>query len=272
MADKFTSADTDTLLSQPGYFFYRTYGSSGAWTKAVFANGASYKPAVESVEIAFDDVGTVRDEVSNETVEISISSGRVLDFDFVNDLTGGLYTKEVVAGTPVAGASDVVDSGDWVFDQPLVMIGQNGSGLKPTVNSVSGSVDGVLVEQDDYSIVSTPSGWAVAIADTATVTTEVQDITIDYDYTPNAETILKRGGIKIITPIELAFQTVAETGDFAQYFFYKAFTNGADGHGFSPENSAEPITMDFVFTAKKDANRDSGDTLMRKVLGGTTLG
>ena len=115
MADKFTSADTNTLLSQPGYFYYRSYGTSNPWTKAVFANGASYSPATETAEIAFDDVGTVRDEVSNETVEVSISSGRVLDFDFINDLTGGLYTKETVAGTPVVGAAQTVDSGNWLF-------------------------------------------------------------------------------------------------------------------------------------------------------------
>jgi hypothetical protein len=270
--DKFTSADTDTLLSQPGYFYERAYKSVGAWKKAVFANGANYAPSVEVAEIAFDDVGNVRDEVSNETVEISIASGRVLDFDFIYDLTGGLYEKEAVAGTPVAGEAQTIDSGVWVYDEVLLLENQNGDGSKPAVNSVTGSVDGLLVEVDDYAIVQIPGGWGIALNDSVTVTTEVQDIVVNYDYTPNAQTILKRGGVKIIDPIELAFQTVDENGNFVQFFFYKAFTNGADGHGFSPENTAEPITMDFVFTAKKDTNRAVGDQLMRKVIGDVSLG
>ena len=271
--DKFTSADTDTLLSQPGFFYYRDYNSVAPWTKAVFANGASYAPAVESVEIAFDDVGTVRDEVSNETVEISIASGRVLDFDFVNALTGGLYTKEVVAGTPVTGYSWTLASGEWFYDKTYLFIEQNGDGSKPTVASVTASTDEELVEDTDYFLTELPeAGWVIVLKDSDTITTEAQDIVVVYGYTPNAQTILKRGGVKIITPIELAFQTVTENGDFVQYFFYKSFTNGADGHGFSPENSAEPITMDFTFTAKKDGNRVSGDQLMRKVIGDVTLG
>ena len=271
--DKFTSADTDTLLSQPGFFYYRDYNSVAPWTKAVFANGASYAPSVESVEIAFDDVGTVRDEVSNETVEISIASGRVLDFDFVNALTGGLYTKEVVAGTPVTGYTWTIASGDWNYDKTVLFAEQNGDGTKPTITTVTAGIDDLLVEDTDYFVTELPeAGWVIVIKDSVTVTTEVQDIVVVYGYTPNAQTILKRGGVKIITPIELAFETIAETGDVAQYFFYKSFTNGADGHGFSPENTAEPITMDFTFTAKKDGNRTSGDQLMSKVLGGVTLG
>ena len=148
-----------------------------------------------------------------------------------------------------------------------------GDGSAPTITSVEGSVDGALTVDVDYFLVSLPEvGYGIYVIDSATVTTEAQDLDIVYNYTPSAQTILKRGGVKIITPIELAFQTVAEDGDYVQFFFYKAFTNGADGHSFSPENSAEPITMDLAFTAKKDSNRTVGDQLMRKVKGGTTLG
>ncbi len=273
MADKFTSADTNTLLSQPGYFYYRDFGSTGPWNKAVFANGATYTPAVETAEIAFDDVGTVREEIANETAEIALSSGRVLDFNFIHALTGGLYTKEVVAGTLVSGHVQTVASGAWAYDQVILLDKQNGDLSKQTIASVVGSVDGALVANTDYFMTFLPEvGWAIYIKDTATVTTLVQNIVVTYSYTPNAQTILKRGGVKIMQPIELAFQTVAEDGDYVQFLFYKCYTNGADGHGFSPENSSEPVTMDFTFTAKKDINRASGDQLFRKVKGDVSLG
>lgn len=273
MADKFTSADTNTLLSQPGYFYTRPFGSTGAWNKAVFANGATFTPSVETAEIAFDDVGTVREEISNETAEIALSSGRVLDLDFIDTVTGGLYTKETVAGTPVTGYAQTVTSGSWVYEGTILLDKQNATLTKNTITSVVGSVDGPLVADTDYFMTFLPEvGWAIYIKDSTTVTTEVQNIVITYNYTPAAQTILKRGGIKVMTPIELAFQTVAEDGEYVQYIFYKCYSNGADGHGFSPENSSEPITMDLTFIAKKDENRTNGDKLYKIVKGSTSLG
>jgi hypothetical protein len=150
---------------------------------------------------------------------------------------------------------------------------QNGDGSLPTINSVTGSVDGALVLDTDYFVTKLPeAGWAIYVVDSVSVTTESQDIVINVDYTPAAQTILKRGGVKVMTPIQLAFQTVDVNGDYVQFIFYKAFGNGADGHGFSPENSAESVTMDLVFTAKMDANRPGGDKLFRKVIGGASLG
>jgi len=273
MADKFTSADTDTLLSQPGFFYYRDYNTSNPYVKAVFANGAAFTPTTESVSIAFDDVGDVRDEVSNETVEIALSSGRVLDLDFIDALTGGLYAKTVNPGTPVAAASQTIASGDWVFDQIVLFEGQNSDLAAPSITSVTAGTDGVLAEGTDYNLVLLPEvGYGISIVDSANVTIEAQDIVIVYGYTPAGSTTLTRGGVKIITPIEIAFQTIGEDGNFVTYTFYKATSNGADGHGFSPENSAEPITMDLAFTAKKDTNRTSGDQLMSIVSGGASLG
>lgn len=271
--DKFTDADVATLLSQPGYFYYREYATSNPWVKAVFANGSAFAPTVEIAEIAFDDVGNVRDEVSNETAAVTLSSGRVLDPEFLNDITGGLYTKEVVAGTLVTGANQVVASGTYEYDGVVLFENQNGDLSQPSVTSITGATDGLLVAGTDYELVKLPEiGWGVYFVTGGAITTLLQDMTIVYDYTPNAKTILKRGGIKIITPIELAFQTTDENGDYVQIIFYKCFTDGADGHGFSPELTAEPITMDLTFTAKKDTNRTDGDQLYSKIFGGDNLG
>ncbi len=278
MADKFSTADERNLLSQPGYFYSRAYGTSDAWDKSVFMNGSTYQANTESVEIAFEDVGTVRDEVSDETIDITISAGQVLDLGLISSLTGGLYTYTTVDGTPVAGADQVVGSGDWNYDKTILLANQMGDGTQPTINTVTGSVDGVLVLDTDYFVANlSGAGWAVVILDSATVTTEAQDMTINTDYTPAAQTILKRGGIKIIEPIELAFQTIASnqsdgSDEYVTYYFYKCFSNGNIGHGFSPENTAEPITMDLGFTAKKDANRETGDKLYKVVRGDTPLG
>jgi hypothetical protein len=278
MADKFTTADERNLLSQPGYFYSRAYGSTGGWDKSVFMNGSTYQANTDSVEIAFEDVGTVRNEVSDETVEISISAGQVLDLSLISRLSGGLFSYETVSGTPVVGATQTLESGDWSYQRTALIENQNGDGSVISITSVTGSVDGALVEDTDYFITKLDgAGWAVVLIDSSTITTETQDMVIVYDYTPSAQTILKRGGVKIIDPIELAFQTIAKsqadgTDEYVTYYFYKCFSNGNIGHGFSPENEATPITMDLGFTAKKDINRTSGDQLYKVVRGDTYLG
>lgn len=270
---KFNTNDVATLLAQPGFLYYRDYGSAGSYNKAVFANGATFAPAIESTEVAFDDVGTVYDQIANETVELTLDSGRVLDFDFIEAISGGIYTKTNIAGTPVVGGVQVVSSGSWAYDTPFLLTGQNASGLVPTITTVVGSVDGALVSGTDYFVVKLEgAGWAIYVKDSATVTTTAQNITITSSYTPTAGVKLTRGGIKTINPIEIAYQTVNSDGDYVTYTFYKCSTNGALGHGFGSENSAAPITMSLSFTAKKDTNRTTGDQLFKQEIGGVSLG
>lgn len=278
MADQFTTSDERNLLSQPGFFYFQDYGTSDPFTKAVFMNGATYQVTTEKVEIAFDDIGTVRDEVSTEMAELTMSAGQVLDLNLIQKLTGGLYTYSTIPGTLVSGAEDEITSGNWNYDKTILISNQNGDGSKPVINTVTGSVDGALVLNTDYFISDLPgAGWAVIILDSTTVTTEVQSITINYDYTPNEGSKLTRGGVKIIEPLTLAFQTTAQnqldgSEEYVTFYFYKAFSNGNIGHGFSPENSAEPITMDLGFTVKRDTNRPVTDQLYQVYRGGESLG
>ena len=99
------------------------------------------------------------------------------------------------------------------------------------------------------------------IHDSTTVTTEAQDVVVTYTYTPAVTKTYKTGGIKIIDPLELKFETIGGDGKAVVYNFYKCFPTGAFGHGFSPENSSEPIAMPVQFTAKKDTTRATGDQL-----------
>lgn len=260
--NSFTDSDKSMINPNPAIVWYRDYGSVGAYTKALFANGVQFTKNVESATIEFDDVGTVQEEVSNETADISFDSGRILDMDFVAAVSGGMSTVVDVAGAPVAGATYVADSGTWLFDKFILLPGQNASGAKQTIASVVGSVDGALVAGTDYEVVNMDGlGWGISIHDSVTVTTEVQDVTVTYGYTPAVSKTLKTGGNKVINPIEVKFETIDADGNAVEYNFYKVYPNGSFGHGFSPENSSEPITMPMAFVAKKDSSRATGDQL-----------
>lgn len=262
MSQSFTNSDKLTLLSQPGVFYYRDKGSVGEWNKALFANGATYNKAVETSEIVFDDVGTVQEEVSNETVEISVATGRVLDLDFIEAISGGMYEITNTPGDAHTGEEYVVSSGSWNFDKFILLPGQNATGAKQTIVSVTGSVDGLLAVAVDYDQVKLAEiGWGIMVKDSTEVTTESQDLTIVYTYTPASLKKLSTGGRKIINPLEIKFETFDNNDKLVTYEFYNCYPAGNFGHGFSPENSSEAITADLTFTAKKDSSRAAGDQL-----------
>ncbi len=125
------------------------------------------------------------------------------DPDNLDSLMKGLVTKSIVAGTPVLGALQVIAS-PFVPNLFVVIENQNGDETKPTINSVTGSVDGALVEDDDFSIVQNAQGdWGIVmntVAGGTTLTTLAQTITLDYDYTPNSSSRITGGTSKVSTP------------------------------------------------------------------------
>lgn len=266
----FNETDELQLLAQPGFFYVRKKDTD-PWQKIVFQNGSTYSVNTDTSSIAFDDVGDVRDEVSDETVEISTSSGQVLNLDYIELITGGLYTKTVIDGDPVTGEKQTI-SAEWDYDRAYLFENQNGDGSEPTVNSVTLDPEDTavtLVEDTDYFVFKLPEvGWAISFLDTVDTDNSL-DVEIDYDYTPAEKTKLTRGGKKTIDSIQLAFQTLDANDEYVTYYFYKVYTDGNIGHGFSPENSAEPVTMDLSFTARKDTNREAGDQLYSVERGGT---
>ena len=136
------------------------------------------------------------DGVAEQTITIT---GNLWENDPVKiaALRGGIDVVTQTAGTPVVGASQVKASGEWKFDVPFELDGQNASGLAPSITSITGSVDGVIVSPADYSLVKDNGNnkWSIMIIDSATVTTEAQAMTVLYDYTPSVNTKVTSGGI-----------------------------------------------------------------------------
>ena len=258
----FTSSDVAKLLSNPGVFSYRAKGSTDAFTPAFFANGAAWAKTTEVATVAFDDVGDVQDLVNKETAELTVSSARVLDWDFISAVSGGLWVKSTTDGTPVTGHSQSVAAG-WAYNKFILLDKQNGDKtVKQTIASVTASTDGALVEKTDYDQVYLPEvGWGIVISSGGKVTILNQSITVVFGYTPAATEKITSGGVKSISALELRFETIGADGKAVDFDFYNCFPDGNIGHGFSPENSADPVTMDLKFTAKCDTSRAVGDQL-----------
>lgn len=120
-----------------------------------------------------------------------------LNFDNIALMNGGQIVTTSIPGTLVAGNVETIASGDWSFDMPFELAGQNSDGTIPTINSVTASVTGALTLGTDYNMVKMTNGnWAIVILTGAIAGTESVDV--DSDYTPSAskKTIFNATGIK----------------------------------------------------------------------------
>lgn len=108
-------------------------------------------------------------------------------------LRGGVDVYTATAATPVTGKVQVVEAGKWGFLVPIEC--QYISTVKPTI-TISGDVDGALVEDTDFIIQKVSDNvYSVVILDSVDVTTEDQELTLTVDYTPIASEKLSTGGL-----------------------------------------------------------------------------
>jgi hypothetical protein len=152
---------------------------------------------------ALDDIGIVKSVVFTEELTFSdrgadnadmirflrkvqaIVTGdqEELDLEMLFKLRGEIDSYSTVTGTEVPGAVQVVYAGGWGYNDFIQIEHQMGDKTSPTVNSVTGSTDGALVAETDYFVGQDDDGdWGIFIIDSVTVTTEAQNITINYDY------------------------------------------------------------------------------------------
>lgn len=140
----------------------------------------------ENQEIEFDNVDSLKKFVKGKKVQVTFNLAEI-NLTNIAQLDSGLVSLTTVAGSLVSGATQLVVSGGWNFNQFIKIENQNGDGSAITVNSVTGATDGALVEDTDYYVTQNENGeYGIMIIDSVDVTTEGQNVTIDYDYTPSA--------------------------------------------------------------------------------------
>jgi len=197
----------------------------------------------------------------NLKATISPSALATWDSSVMEDLSSGLMSRTAIAGTPVAGATQTVTSGNWNFDSGILLDGQNSSGLVPTINSVTGSVDGAGAA-DDWTTVKAQGGWMLVPLDGTNFTTETQDLVIDYDYTPASGSYLYSGtSSKILTPYQVKFthytDSIFSAFDYQHIFYRVSIPSG----GISMTKSGSLSGNDYdTWTISFSAQIDSGYT------------
>lgn len=224
------------------------------------------------------------DGVAEQTVTITANLWEN-DPDKIAALRGGIDTVTKTTGTPVAGAGQTIASGGWSYNVPVEIEGQNASGSAPTINSITGGVDGLLVENTDFYLQKDNSTkkWSVVFIDSVTITTEAQDMVLDYDYTPASNTKVTSGGVaaagrvwmRIINrTVDKADATVAaelgiSEGDsyyyVSQYDYFYSIVNAGKSQTLKNKDDTNPtIVVPISMIAESDPDRADGENLFEE--------
>lgn len=122
--------------------------------------------------------------ITVNSVTGSVNGALVENTDFEVILSGSDYGIQIIesGGTTVSGEIDVVDFAS--YSEIETMEYQNWDGSILTINSVTGSVDGLLTITTDYTIELSGTDYGIQVVAGGNITTLAQQFTVNYDYTP----------------------------------------------------------------------------------------
>lgn len=212
--------DLTAILRGSGKVEISPYQATPAWIDCGSLSGLEVEEKLE-VNKEENDNADADELVTAQENGIKANLHELLSAAVWDILRSGFDTKTTTPGTLVDDHSQVVASGDWGFDKFIELTGQNAAGTKQEMVSVTGSEDGALVLNTDYFQVQNAAGkWGIVVRDSTTVTTEVQNLTIVYDYTPSAS-VKYVSGDKVALPWFMVRITTKNDGSTYYFVGYK---------------------------------------------------
>lgn len=261
---------------------YRAARSVAPYTNLGVADTIAYTEEITALDQTPDN-GATPDRALGTASQTATLTFNLWETDQNNiaNIRSGIDLFSQVAGSPLVDAQQVVSSGSWGFNVPILLEAQNSDGTEPTIDSVTGSVDGLLVLNTDYFITEIDGLFYITVRDSVTVTTEAQDLTVQADYTPAARTRRSTGGLTNQTPIEIRLTNrnpdSADAADAAanagislndpiwrttQYVFFRGTVSAGEAVTFPAETGTETIIRyPFEGLFINDPTRTAGDQL-----------
>jgi len=189
-----------------GLSFELSLDNMSTWKDVgVMDDGANFVHEYDAPPVEFGNQQNPSPIAKNQKLQMDPSELISWDSEVMAALSAGLVARTAITGSLVEGAEQVVASGDWGFDKMILLSGQNAAGTVPTINSVTGSVDGAG-DADDWTTVEGAGGWYLVPLDGTNFETEAQTLTIDTDYTPASGYNLKAGtSSQTLTSVAIRF-------------------------------------------------------------------
>lgn len=143
---------------------------------------------VENQEVEFDNVDSLKKFVKGKKVQVTFDLAEI-NFSNLAVLDAGILNLSTTAAAIVNNATQLLVAGQWNAEQFIKIAHQNGDGSAINIDSVTGATDGALTEDVDYHVIQDANGKygiVIHVGGSSGVSTANQNVTIQYDYTPNA--------------------------------------------------------------------------------------
>lgn len=261
---------------------YRESRAVTAYVNLGVADTIAYTEEITALDQTPDN-GATPDRalgVASQTVTLSFNLWET-DQQNISNIRSGIDLFTLVPGAIVNNENQVITSGSWDFNVPILLEAQNANQMQPTINSVTAATDGALVLNTDYFVTVIDGFYYITIIDSTTVTVTTQNITINTDYTPPQRNRRTTGGLTNQTPIEIRLTNrnpdTADAADAAanagislndpiwrttQYVFYRGTVSAGEAVTFPAETGTETIIRyPFEGTFINDPTRTAGDQL-----------
>jgi len=186
----------------------------------------------------------------------------------IQKVLDGLASVDSVDGSKVEDYDQTASSGDWAYNEFIVGEYQNGDGTVLQIDAqgyvdVTGSVDGALAHNTDYVMVKDAEGrWGIIIIDSVNVTTEAQDLTISYDYTPAESKTLKMGSPSASLTAKIVEFSKTIDGKVFRARLWSAKNEAGLTVAFPESNADEPASMPVSLSGRLDATKADGEQLI----------
>lgn len=229
-----------------------------SWTNVGSVTGLKIDEQLSSVQLQGDNAEEEK-YVSDQKVVVGFEQ-REAALEVVREIVRGstFDTITTTAGSLVSGASQVVSSGAWNYKDFIEIENQNGDGSAITVNSVTGATDGALTVDVDFWVgrKSDNGPYGIFLDDSnvgTSLTTEAQNITINYDYTPNASKTIYSGGKTELPYFHWKIVNTDESDNVITIYGFKAALDQGYSFTYKPDDADDPIAPNSVqFTSVID--------------------
>jgi len=260
-----TAANTNVYVFGSGKF--EIGDDVGSLEDVGSLRGAVFTESWDEVEIETDNAGKPIKRIKNQ--KASLKAGILeLDIEKLYAFRGGLDVYDTDAAAKVEDYDQIIATGDWAFNQFIECDKQNADLSVLQIDAqgyvdVTGSTDGALANVTDYDMVKDPGSgkWGIIVKDSATVTTEAQQLTISYDYTPPAARYLTSGGKYLIDDKVVRLTHTDSAGKVLRLTLYKAAIAGGLELTFPSDDSDDVMEVPFEMGGVLDVSRDAGDQL-----------
>ena len=182
-------------------------------------------------------------------------------------LSAGLSSFASIPGTAVTGATHVIPAG-FTYGKAYPIPFRNASKAAPTIVSVTGSSNGTLTLNEDYIIqpTDTDGEFAIAIIDSALMTTNNQTITIVANYIPAAARIVGTGGKTDVEYIAIKIVCENESGKLVEWIVPKCTSTKGFEYAAKKYNDEKPmIAFDVEINGELETTYPKGYQLYFRI-------